>query len=90
MVGVKLIGILDYESGHVCCEEHEKYDAVAFLEFFKKVLTQYPKGKIVIILDNAKVYHAKLIQLLLEKLKDRLELMFLSSYSPGLNLIEGL
>jgi transposase len=91
VVGVKLIGILDYESGHVYCEEHEKYDAVAFLEFFKKVLTQYPKkGKIVIILDNAKVHHAKLIQLLLEKLKNRLELMFLSQYSPGLNLIEGL
>lgn len=46
MVGVKLIVILDYESGHVCCEEHEKYDAVAFLEFFKKVLTQYPKKKV--------------------------------------------
>ncbi|WP_173714969.1 hypothetical protein [Clostridium beijerinckii] len=45
MVGVKLIVILDYESGHVCCEEHEKYDAVAFLEFFKKVLTQYPKKR---------------------------------------------
>ncbi|MBN7576509.1 MULTISPECIES: hypothetical protein [Clostridium] len=45
MVGVKLIGILDYESGHVYCEEHEKYDAVAFLEFFKKVLTQYPKKR---------------------------------------------
>ena len=88
--GVKLIGILDYETGRVYCEEHEKYDAVIFHGFLNKVLTQYPKGKIVIILDNAKIHHAKLIQPFLEKMKDRLELMFLPPYSPELNLIEGL
>ena len=54
------------------------------------MLTQYPKGKIVIILDNAKIHHAKLIQPFLEKLKNRLELIFLPPYSPELNLIEGL
>ncbi|QAA35314.1 IS630 family transposase [Clostridium manihotivorum] len=88
--GVKLIGILDYETGHVYCEEHDKYDAVVFLEFLKKVLSQYPKGKIVIVLDNARIHHAKLIQPFLEEMKDRLELMFLPPYSPELNLIEGL
>lgn len=88
--GVKIIGILDYESGHVYCEEHEKYDAMVFLEFLKKVLAQYPNGKIVIILDNAKIHHAKLIQPFLEEIKNRLELMFLPPYSPDLNLIEGL
>ncbi|WP_077840080.1 transposase [Clostridium beijerinckii] len=61
------------------------------MSFLRRCLRNIPKkGKIVIILDNAKVHHAKLIQLLLEKLKNRLELMFLSPYSPGLNLIEGL
>ncbi|OOM82117.1 hypothetical protein CLPUN_06130 [Clostridium puniceum] len=54
------------------------------------MLTQYPKGKIVIILDNAKIHHAKLIQPFLKKMKNRLELMFLPPYSPDLNLIEGL
>ena len=74
----------------IICEEHEKYDAVVFLEFLKSVLAQYPKGKIVIILDNAKIHHAKLIQPFLEEMKHRLELMFLPPYSPDLNLIEGL
>ncbi|MBN7576508.1 transposase [Clostridium beijerinckii] len=61
------------------------------MSFLRRCLRNIQKkGKIVIILDNAKVHHAKLIQLLLEKLKNRLELMFLSQYSPGLNLIEGL
>ena len=47
--GVKLIGILDYETGKVYCEEHEKYDAQVFLEFLKQVM----------ILDNARIQHAK-------------------------------
>ncbi|MCE5219937.1 MAG: transposase, partial [Clostridium sp.] len=35
-------------------------------------------------------HHAKLIQPFLNKVKDRLELMFLPPYSPEMNLIEGL
>ena len=42
------------------------------------------------ILDNARIHHAKLIQLFLRKVKDRLKLVFLPSYSPELNLIEWL
>lgn len=86
--GVKLIGIMDYVTGMVYCEEHEKYDAKVFLEFIKVVLDKYPTGKIVMILDNAKIHHAKLIQPFLNEMKDRLELMFLPPYSPNLNLIE--
>jgi transposase len=88
--GVKLIGILDYEIGKVYCEEHEYYDAEIFLNFLKTTLTQYPEGKIVMILDNARIHHAKLVQPFLDEVKDRLELMFLPPYSPELNLIEGL
>ncbi|MEG2487188.1 MAG: IS630 family transposase, partial [Cetobacterium sp.] len=88
--GVKLIGILDYATGIVYCEEHERYDAKVFLEFIKVVLDKYPTGKVVIILDNAKIHHAKLIQPFLNEFKDRIELMFLPPYSPNLNLIEGL
>lgn len=88
--GVKLIGTLDYVTGNVYCEEHERYDAKVFLDFLKVVLSRYPKGKIVMILDNARIHHAKLIQPFLEKVKKRLELMFLPPYSPEFNLIEGL
>lgn len=42
------------------------------------------------VLDNARIHHAKLIQPFLEEHKDRLELFFLPPYSPELNLIEGL
>lgn len=88
--GIKLIGILNYENGKVYCEEHEKYDAQIFNDFLENVLKQYPNGKIVMVLDNAKIHHAKLIQPFLNKVKDRLQLMFLPPYSPEMNLIEGL
>jgi transposase len=64
--------------------------AEVFLEFLKATLKQYPEGKIVMILDNAKIHHAKLVQAFLNKMKDRIELMFLPPYSPKLNLIERL
>jgi len=31
--GVKLIGILNYETGCIYCEEHQKYDAEVFCSF---------------------------------------------------------
>ena len=88
--GVKLVGFLNYETGHVYVEEHKKYDAEVFLQFLKNVLSQYPNGKTVIILDNARIHHAKLLKEFLDKNKDCLELVYLPPYSPNLNKIEEL
>lgn len=87
---VKLIGVLNYETGRVYVQEEERYTADIFLEFLENVLKQYPTGKIVMILDNARIHHAKLIQPFLDEHKNRLKLVFLPPYSPELNLIEGL
>ncbi len=88
--GVKLVGVLNYETGAVYCEEHAKYDAEVFLGFLKNVVDLYPQGRIVMILDNARIHHAKLLQPYVDSLKERLELLFLPPYSPTLNIIEGL
>lgn len=52
------------------------YQAIMKSWFLKNVLKQYPKGKIVMILDNAKIHHAKLIQPFLKQNRERLELVF--------------
>ena len=88
--GAKLLGVLNYETGEVYTEEHDKYDAQVFLEFLQNVLVKFPNGKIVIILDNAKIHHAKLLKEFLESNRDRLNLVFLPPYSPNLNMIEEL
>lgn len=87
--GVKLIGTLDYATGDILCVEEERYDAEAFRRFLSMVLDVYPTGKIVMVLDNARIHHAKLLQPFLEVNSHRLELVFLPPYSPEFNLMEG-
>ncbi|GAA3315699.1 hypothetical protein GCM10020331_011130 [Ectobacillus funiculus] len=61
--GVKLIGILNYETGKVHCTEEERYDAEAFLRFSSvcpEAISNWKK--IVMVLDNARIHHASLIQ----------------------------
>lgn len=87
---MKPVGCLDYETGRVYVEEHKKYDAEIFLQFLKNVLSRYPYGKIVIILDNAKIHHVKLLEDFPGKNRDCLEPVFLPPYSPNLNKIEEL
>ena len=88
--GVKLIGTLDYETGEVFCVQEERYTAVEFLSFLEKVIIRYPNERIVMVLDNARIHHAKYIQPFLEKHQHQLEFLFLPPYSPHFNLIEGL
>ena len=85
---VKLVGILNYETGKVYVEEHEEFNARVFLKFLSNALKLYPKGKIVMVLDNSKVHHAILLEEFLFS-NPRISLMFLPSYSPKMNIIEG-
>ena len=86
---VKLVGILNYETGKVNIDEIEEWNAETFLNFLRKTLEWYPEGNIVMVLDNSRVHHAKLLDDFL-KSNPRLTLMFLPPYSPKLNIIEGL
>lgn len=88
--GVKLLATVDYATGKLVWQEDEQYTAETFLAFLKKVVIAYPKGKIVIVLDNARIHHAKLLAPFLNEMQDRLELVFLPPYSPKLNIVEGL
>jgi transposase len=88
--GVKLLGVLNYETGRIYCTEEEKYDAEVFKKFLEKVLELYPTGKIIMILDNARIHHAKLLESFLQDNRERLKFVFLPPYSPSLNMIEGL
>ena len=86
---VKLLGILNYETGEVYVEDHSSYNAEVFLSFLRNVLKKYSTGEIVMILDNAKIHHAKLLTEFLQA-NPRLHLEFLPPYSPNLNIIEEL
>ncbi len=68
--GVKLLGILNYETGKVYIEDHKSYDAQVFMSFLGNVLKQYPTENIVMILDNAMIHHAKLLTDFFRKIPD--------------------
>ncbi|MDT2266036.1 transposase [Paenibacillus larvae] len=47
---------------------------LSFLSFLQKVMATYPTGKLALVLDNARIHHAKLLRPFLEAQKNRLEL----------------
>ena len=68
----------------------ENCNAERIKEFFKLILERYSSApKIIVILDNAKYHKAEIV---FEWLKEhpKLQLEFLPSYAPNLNLIERL
>jgi len=73
------------------CDTVEQLNSQAFELFLsERVLPHYHDRHVIMILDNGKIHHAKALQPFLEKMKDRITLMFLPPYSPRLNRIEGL
>jgi transposase len=59
-------------------------NAARFIEFLDRII-QDAKRKVLLILDNLRVHHSKLVKEWLEGKKDRIELFYLPSYSPDLN-----
>jgi len=82
--------------GQLITLENEKFNAETFRLFLEKLLLQAEIGqkkngekkKILLVLDNARYHHAKILQPWLEEVSNVLELFFLPPYSPDLNPIE--
>jgi len=82
--------------GQLITLENETFNAETFRLFLEKLLLQADVGrkkdgkkkKILLVLDNARYHHAKILQSWLEEASDLLELFFLPPYSPDLNPIE--
>lgn len=69
----------------------ENGNAENFLYFLGFLVEHYKKQgvkKLIIVLDNARIHHAKLLKPFLEENKDFLFLHFIPPYSPELNPIE--
>lgn len=63
----------------------ESINAERFKEFLTKMVIDAKGRKIVLIVDNLKVHHAKVLQPLLTENKHLVELKFLPAYSPEMN-----
>lgn len=56
-----------------------------FKDFLERMIKDTKGKKIILIVDNLRVHHAKILQPWLLENKDKIELKFLPSYSPEMN-----
>lgn len=86
---VACFGAVSLSTGKFVRAMCEKFDAVTFEAFLKKLLRHRTRAKrMVVVLDNARYHHAVLLKPLLWKYRAVLTLLFLPPYSPQLAPIE--
>jgi len=82
------MGSFNIVSGQLTMSFHQKGNYQSFKKHLKKILYIYDgHSKIIIIVDNVRFHHAKLLKKWLQA-KPQLELVYLPPYSPELNPIE--
>ena len=84
---ININGVYDVEEKQVIAREDENINAQSTVKLLAQLLATQSKGKLYIILDNARYYHSQIVK---EFLRDnrRIKFIFLPPYSPNLNLIE--
>lgn len=77
-------------NGQLVIHSEDNFDADSFRRFLEVLLKQATtnRKKILLVLDNARYHHAKVLHDYLESVKEKLELFFLPPYSPEINAIE--
>lgn len=83
-----LFGCVEPDSGIVVAKRADRGNARTFKRFLIKVLHTYKDKKVIMVLDNVRYHHAKLLKPFLEKNKCRIEFLFLPPYSPDMNPME--
>lgn len=78
------------QQDYVGLESTENINAQSVLDLIQKLEAHQPQGRIILICDNARYHHARLVREYLHESVSRVELVFLPPYSPNLNLIERL
>jgi len=86
---IGVFGAVRIADGAFAAERADTFDAVTFQDYMKRLCRHHRKGKkMVVIVDNARWHHAKLLHPWLMKHKKTIALLFLPPYSPDLNAVE--
>lgn len=83
-----LFGCVCPSSGELFCRVSSVGNTSSFFSFLLSVVRFYSGRKVYVVLDNAKYHHANRLKPVLERYKDRIELIYLPPYSPDLNPVE--
>lgn len=86
---ININGALELKGKTAIILSEETINAESMIRLGKALLTKHSKGKIYLIVDNARYNHAKKFKEWRKRYR-RLKVIFLSSYSPQFNVIERL
>lgn len=82
-------GAVRVDDGRFVTQKESTFDAMTFLSFLKQLVRHHRRDKLMlVILDNARWHHARLIEPWLKDHRSVLRLDFLPPYSPNLNVVE--
>ena len=56
-----------------------------FLRFAKALIHDSPSKKVVLIVDNLRIHHAKIVRAWVARHRDEIKIIYLPAYSPELN-----
>lgn len=86
---LNLHGAINAETHEITIIESETVDSYSTITLLSAIESKYPAASsIKVILDNAKYHYSKVVRSYISD--SRIDLVFLPSYSPNLNLIERL
>ena len=84
-----IFGAVCVRDGRLVTKSAGKFDTMTFIGFLKKLLRHKRHGrKMLVILDNARWHHARMLKPWLREHGDVMRLDYLPPYSPELNPIE--
>jgi len=86
---VSLFGAVNLLHGQLVTQFEPKFDAITFGAFLRKLLRHRRRGRrLLVVLDNARYHHARLLSPFLQAHRSVLKLSLLPPYSPDLNPTE--
>ena len=88
---VSIFGAVDVQQGDVVFHRASSANAETFLDFLRRLKEKYADQFLVLVLDNARIHHAKMVQAFPDGEEgDAFHFIFLPPYFPQLNPIERL
>ena len=85
-----LFGSLEFPTGEGIYTLHERKRALEFINHLQRLIDTDSRAFWFVVLDNASAHKTEHVQAFAAQHHQRLELVFLPTYSPHLNLIERL
>ena len=83
-----VFGAYNWHTGRVSYRTAAHKNSDSFVVFLEQLLAEYPRQKLILVMDNASYHHSKTTRAALSLYEDRLLVIWLPTYSPFLNPIE--